>query len=154
VSQPWFERRNPRLGSFTYTPSPWGTDDTVSQLRAPVEELKLLEIVLKQEWGFGFMIAAASGALIAFITAASRPTEQNGRRGSLAGVVISAIAVALIGVMWFAFAAGADLPDSTTHVRIGLLAGVPASLAWLALSIVVWRLGARARVPAPVGANR
>jgi hypothetical protein len=144
---PWFEGRTSSGRSHTYTPWPWGDPDAAAAPDWPFLSLQIAELVFRREWGLSFVIAAASGALISFISAGWRPTHPRIPRVIAVNLIAAAVAVLLVVLMALAFASGAPAGTSIAP-RIGFFVGAAAVIGWLGAGIAVARIAATARAAA------
>ena len=145
VAAPWFEKTDP-TGSETYTPWPWGDPNAASAPDTPFLSMQLTELMIRQEWGLLFVIAAASGALISFIAAAKRPDAERVGRAVTVNLVAAVVCLVMTVLMWASFGAGGG-DETTTAVMYGFVVAVPAQLAWLGAAITQTRLWSRSRQP-------
>ncbi len=144
TATPWFERFEAN-GSETFTPWPFTDPDAASAPDNPFLSAQIAGIVLSQEWGLLFVIAAASGALIAFISAARRPTQDRMGRADAANRITAVVCLVTTALMWASFAGAGDGDSAGTVLRYGFLAAVPAQLGWLGCAIAHVRLWSRSR---------
>jgi hypothetical protein len=145
VATPWFERFDAD-GSQNFTPWPFTEPDSPSVPDNPFLSAQLAGLVLSQEWGLIFVIAAASGALIAFIAAAKRPTEDRMGRAVAVNLIAAAVSLVMTALMWASFGVG-GAADSTTALRYGFVVAAPAQLAWLGCAVAFARIWSRSRRP-------
>jgi hypothetical protein len=144
VATPWFERVD-STGSETFIPWPFTDSDSASAPESPFLSAQLAELVLSQEWGLLFVIAAASGALISFIAAAKRPEADRMGRAVAVNLVGAVVCLVTTVLMWASFGTAAD--GATTALRYGFVVAVPAQFGWLGCAVAAARLWARSRRP-------
>jgi len=140
---PWFDRVDAN-GSETFIPWPFTDPDSASVPDNPFLSAQIAGMVLSQEWGLLFVVAAASGALISFIAAAKRPEAERIGRAIAVNLIAALVCLVMTVLMWASFGS-AGSQGATTALRYGFLLAVPAQLGWLGCAIACTRLWSRSR---------